>query len=96
MNDYKYIIIMSFQLFGTNTKCEIEQTANKYITIEDIGTPYEHFFLYMPQYDITHALITSDFSFIEILQDMDLFFKRNGKETTYAKDYHKKYCILCK
>lgn len=85
---------MSFILFPANTKCEIGIVVNKYITIEDIGTPHEYYYLYMPEYNISHALISSDYSLVEIIQDMDRIFGKNGKQTNYARDYSKKYMKL--
>ena len=82
---------MSFLLFHGNTTCEIGLVVNKYITIEDVGKTHEHYYLYMPEYEESLSLITSDYALVEIIQDMDRIFGENGKQTNYARDYSKKY-----
>ena len=82
---------MSFLLFPENNTCEIGIVVNKYITLEDVGTPHEYYYLYMPEYEECLSLISSDYALIEIIQDMDRIFGENGKQTNYAEDYFKKY-----
>tara|TARA_R100001369_G_scaffold84100_1_gene116753 strand:- start:940 stop:1227 length:288 start_codon:yes stop_codon:yes gene_type:complete len=73
-----------------NKDCYLNQLLTKYVTI-DKYEGREYYILEIPEYNHMEVYRTDKYFDIEILQDMDMIFEKNGKKTNYANEYYNKY-----
>ena len=76
-----------------NKDCYLNQLLTKYVTIDKIEGR-EYYILEMPEYNHMEVYRTDKYCDVELLQDMDAVFAKNGIQTNYATEYENKYIVF--
>ena len=80
-------------LLFENEDCYLNKLLTKYVTIDKLDG-LEYYVLEMPEYNHMELYRIDKYCHVELLQDMDAVFAKNGIQTNYGIDYENKYIVL--